>query len=410
MILPYSTDAPIYHWPFATVGMIILNTILLFVTPAAVEAGYALQLGDGIHPLQWLTHNFLHGGIMHLVGNMMFLWVFGLIVEGKIGAIPFLIIYLLMGVCHGATVQLACLHVTPIPALGASSIIFGLMAIAMIWAPKNDLQCLVFFGFGFRGYGDIWDIPIVAFAIFDIGWELFDIWLSGMVGWGYVGSAMLHLSGAFWGLIVGIAMVKLRLVDCENWDIFAVLEHRVGKAKSEVRASRAQPVIFERDGGERNSSSKSKSKPTSTKSGGNWEKTPQTRAADSMRKIQKQLEARDTDAMRDAYIKARENAAFEPDEKTLIAWIKELHTLEAWKPSMPFMRDYLRRFPQKGNRVRLRLAQVLLREQRPTQALREIEQVKPESLDPSLTMAKRQLELKARELIEEGVLELEGDD
>ena len=52
------------------------------------------MLGDGIHPLQWLTNIFLHAGFFHLVGNMIFLWTFGFVVEGKLGWLPFTALYL----------------------------------------------------------------------------------------------------------------------------------------------------------------------------------------------------------------------------------------------------------------------------------------------------------------------------
>jgi membrane associated rhomboid family serine protease len=399
MILPYSTDAPIYHWPFATVGLIVLNTALLFVSPAATEAGYALDLGQGLHPIQWVTHNFLHLGPGHLVGNMIFLWAFGIVVEGKIGPFWYLVIYLLIGICHGISVQIACLHVEPSKLLGASSIIYGLLAVCMIWAPKNELQCLVFFAFGFRGYGDIWDIPIMTFAIFYIGWELAWLGFLGMTGFSFVSSAMAHISGAVWGTLIGILMVKMKWVDCENWDIFAVIGGHQGKSKAEIRPSSSRPVIFDK---EKEKAHKSK--------GGNWEKTPETRAAESIRKIRKQIEARDPDAVRDAYVNARSNEMFEPAEDILRDWIKELHVLEAWKPSLPLMRDYIRRFPDKSVRVRLRLVQILIKQQRPAQAMRELQQLRQSALPPQLAVAHGDLEAKAHQMLEEGVLELEGDD
>ncbi len=99
IVIPTGTDAPIYHWPYATVGLIVLNVALLFAVPP--EAGkvrldendeviedvetvsnfecYSLAVGDGrLHPVQWVTHNFLHFGFLHLAGNMLFLWAFDL--------------------------------------------------------------------------------------------------------------------------------------------------------------------------------------------------------------------------------------------------------------------------------------------------------------------------------------------
>src|SRR4051794_8902562 len=125
LVVPTGTDAPIYHWPYATVGMMVLNAALLFLVPPpgayapeldeddnVVESAegqvptferYALALGDGkVHPVQWVTHNFLHYGFMHLLGNLIFLWSFGIVIEGKLGALKYLAMYLAIGTLHGA--------------------------------------------------------------------------------------------------------------------------------------------------------------------------------------------------------------------------------------------------------------------------------------------------------------------
>ena len=98
MILPIGTDAPIYHRPIATVGLIVANVIAFGYSMTNFEEAdwlrWMLLTGDGLHPLQWVTHGFLHANIFHLAGNMVFLWAFGLIVEGKLGALAFLGLYL----------------------------------------------------------------------------------------------------------------------------------------------------------------------------------------------------------------------------------------------------------------------------------------------------------------------------
>ena len=75
--------------------------------------GFAQQLvlehGNGLHPAQWLTSHFAHADMMHLVGNMAFLWSFGLIVEGKLGWWKTLVTYLGVGIVHGAFTQLVML-------------------------------------------------------------------------------------------------------------------------------------------------------------------------------------------------------------------------------------------------------------------------------------------------------------
>src|SRR5438270_3458805 len=105
IIVPTGTDAPIYHWPYATVAMILINIAVFFAIPPGSNDPvmdendeviehvltnfdrYSLALGNGLHPVQWLTHNFLHLSFLHLAGNLLFLWAFGIVVEGKLGAL-----------------------------------------------------------------------------------------------------------------------------------------------------------------------------------------------------------------------------------------------------------------------------------------------------------------------------------
>jgi len=84
VIIPWGTDAPIYHRPIATIGVMVACVVAFAVDPRHEHTEYLLALGDGVHPLQWLTNIFLHGDIMHLLGNLLFLWAFGIIVEGEV--------------------------------------------------------------------------------------------------------------------------------------------------------------------------------------------------------------------------------------------------------------------------------------------------------------------------------------
>ena len=106
MIIPWGTDAPIYHRPIATIAIIVLNVLSSLLFPAATHEDWTLVLGDGIHPLQWLTNIFMHLGFDHLVGNMLFLWAFGIIVEGKLGWRGFALVYLGLGIVESALMQL----------------------------------------------------------------------------------------------------------------------------------------------------------------------------------------------------------------------------------------------------------------------------------------------------------------
>ncbi len=85
MLLVYSSDTPLYHYPFATVGAMVLCVVFSLGAITTGSTDYILVWGDGYHPTQWVTSNFAHVGIAHLVINLMFLFCFGLVVEGKIG-------------------------------------------------------------------------------------------------------------------------------------------------------------------------------------------------------------------------------------------------------------------------------------------------------------------------------------
>ena len=102
--------APIYHFPFATIGLIVVNAAAFGTTIAHEHPEeWMLAFGQGLHPVQWITSAFLHADIMHLVGNMIFLWAFGLVIEGKLGWWRFLIVYLGLAAFESAVVQLCML-------------------------------------------------------------------------------------------------------------------------------------------------------------------------------------------------------------------------------------------------------------------------------------------------------------
>lgn len=441
MIIPLGTDAPIYHFPFATVGMIVVNVLLFLFGPAIVvdpsssiaeaearqarvDAGgdpdfaldeefqepefspYMLALGTGLHPLQWVTHNFLHLDIFHLIGNMIFLWAFGIIVEGKIGWWKFLLVYLGIGTIHGAAVQAVCLALPePTAGAGASAIIYGLLAICMVWAPKNDISCFVFFIMFLRIFANMYDIPILWFVAFYLGWEVVTLFLqAGIHGGLPVGSALGHVSGAVWGLLVGLVMFKLRWVDCEHWDIFAVLQRREGHPPDDPRYVKKKPVPKTLDEAPKR---RRKTKGVDA-SESPW--VEDDRGLPALRRVQKLIENGDTLAARQAYETSASKLTNWPQAEDLYALIKSLHVVGEWEASVPLMRDYCRRFPARSTKVRLKLAQVLLNDlRRPEAALRVLGESSEGSLDESLDKVRRQLIRQAMKMREEGVLELEGE-
>lgn len=229
MIIPYGTDAPVYHLPFTTIGVIVLNTVIFLVTGMGHNPQYdwlALQF-DQVNPVQWITAAFMHGSFGHLIGNMIFLWCFGLIVEGKLGWYRFAMLYLGLALADGAVGQVPMFLFSSHggQAVGASGVIFALIVIAMIWAPKNDIQ--VFYWWFFFFVGTV-EVSVLTVGWFFLAWEILTVFLvTGLFGL-QMSSAVLHLLGASVGVPFAIYMLQTKRVDCEGYDLFTQMGWSTG--------------------------------------------------------------------------------------------------------------------------------------------------------------------------------------
>ncbi len=103
---------------------------------------YAL-IPDHLHLTSLFTSMFLHGGWLHLIGNMWFLWVFGSHIEDAMGSAKFLIFYLISGVASALVQTFANLG-SPVPTIGASGAIAGVMGAFLILYPRVRIVTLVF--------------------------------------------------------------------------------------------------------------------------------------------------------------------------------------------------------------------------------------------------------------------------
>lgn len=145
-----------------------------------------------------LSSMFLHGGWMHLIGNMWFLWIFGDNVEDSMGHGRFLVFYLLCGVA-AATLQILAAPDSRVPMVGASGAIGGVMGAYVVLYPWVRVQLLVVLGF----FVTRWTVP----ALFMLGyWFLLQL-LGGAASLGRVGEGGV----AFWahtgGFVAGALLV-----------------------------------------------------------------------------------------------------------------------------------------------------------------------------------------------------------
>jgi membrane associated rhomboid family serine protease len=157
-MFPIRDHNPSLRTPWVTWAIIALNTVLLVATmpwggdrvdlwlswalfPGAVTQGEALA---GI-----LGHMFLHAGVMHFAGNMLFLWIFGDNLEEILGHFGFALFYLAAGLA-AASAQILTDISSPIPMVGASGAIAGVMGGYLLLFPRARVDVLFIFGLFFR--------------------------------------------------------------------------------------------------------------------------------------------------------------------------------------------------------------------------------------------------------------------
>ena len=229
-MFPLRDDNPTLLTPFITLALIAANVVLwLYVQGAGMSpdevatsicrfgmipaeitgqtAGYeGIQLGEDMPPcefggLRWatlLTSMFMHGGWLHLIGNMWFLWLFGNNIEDSMGHLRFLVFYLLTGVA-GALAHLATATNSLVPTVGASGAISGVMGAYLVLYPRIKIETLFWLFIFIR------IIPIPA-------WFVLGQWFALQLLSGYLAP---NVGGgvAFWahvgGFVAGLVLVKL---------------------------------------------------------------------------------------------------------------------------------------------------------------------------------------------------------
>jgi membrane associated rhomboid family serine protease len=152
-MFPIRDDNPHFLKPYATIGLIVANVVawVLLQGIGTEPALSASVFGLGLVPADTSWHSivtsmFLHGGWLHLIGNMWFLWIFGNNVEDAMGHFRFILFYLLCGVA-AALAQIAANPDSEIPMVGASGAIGGVMGAYVLLYPRVHVHLLVVLGF-----------------------------------------------------------------------------------------------------------------------------------------------------------------------------------------------------------------------------------------------------------------------
>lgn len=194
--------------PFVTVGLILVNLLAFF---------YELSLDDfslhhfltewGMVPRNFefadiFTSMFLHGGWMHVIGNIWFLWIFGDNIEDILGHSQYLVFYLLCGLV-GGLLHVAFNPNSAVPAIGASGAISGVMGAYLMRFPRSRIHTLIFFFI----FATTLEVPALLMIGYWFVVQLFS-------GFGHLAMAAGDHGGTAWfahigGFVAGMVLIRI---------------------------------------------------------------------------------------------------------------------------------------------------------------------------------------------------------
>ncbi len=210
MFIPLRDENPTRRFPIVTVTLIALNILIFFYqvfSPQGLEY-HVLRMGaipyEITHfttvtffprispPLTLLTSMFIHGGILHLFGNMLYLWIFGNNIEDFLGPLRFILFYLISGL-GASLIHIAFHPSSQVPMVGASGAIAGVLGAYFLLYPGARVLTLVF----------IWILPVPAFIILGLWFvaQVVNVGIGGGVAW------FAHIGG----FLIGLGLLQLYL-------------------------------------------------------------------------------------------------------------------------------------------------------------------------------------------------------
>jgi membrane associated rhomboid family serine protease len=229
-MLPLRDSVPTRTTPFVTVGLIVANFLVWFwelsrpgvdvhvfrdgFYPCSLHGPCHVPAPFAVHPLPWwegvFTGMFMHASWEHILGNMLFFWIFGNNVEDALGHVRFLVWYLAAGVVAMVaqtvvTLEFAGVRAASIPNIGASGAIAGVLGAYFVLLPRARVLTLIFFGIIL-----IREIPAFWFLGIWIGLQA---WTGGLslvhpaAGGGVAFFA--HIGGFAFGLATGLVLLLL---------------------------------------------------------------------------------------------------------------------------------------------------------------------------------------------------------
>ena len=231
-MIPLRDNVPTRTFPIVTIGIIVANAIVWFweiggrgvdyhvfkdgYYPCTLHGPCAVPVLDGTsfaHHLPWyegtFSSMFMHGSWVHILGNMLFLWIFGNNVEDALGKIRFLLWYLAAGVAATAlqtfvTLSFGTVRDASIPNIGASGAIAGVLGAYFLLLPRARVLTAIFFGLIFlREIPASWFLGIwIALQLWQGGFGLTHPDQTGGV------AVFAHIGGFAFGLLTVFLVAK----------------------------------------------------------------------------------------------------------------------------------------------------------------------------------------------------------
>jgi membrane associated rhomboid family serine protease len=213
-MIPLRDDRPTRAFAFVTVAIIILNAVVFwhelslgnshrvgsFFASFALTPAHLTHEPSADSVLTIFTSMFMHGGWLHITGNMLYLWIFGNNVEDSVGHFKFILFYLLCGIAAAAT-QVAISPDSTVPMIGASGAVSGVLGAYLLLLPRARVLVL----FPIWIFWRVFYVPAMLMLVFWFGLQL----LSGLA----VLRVDVNGGVAFWahigGFVAGMLLIPI---------------------------------------------------------------------------------------------------------------------------------------------------------------------------------------------------------
>jgi len=225
MFFPIRTDRRLQRTPWVNYSLIGTNLVVFLLTDQGRSqnlVGRLMLFSPQPSWWQFISYQFLHAGWMHLLGNMLFLYVFGNSVEDRLGKFSYLMFYLAGGVIAGLGHAL----VESAPVLGASGAVAGVSGAYLALFPLSNVTIVYLFIFI-----GTFEISSMMLILFQIGQDAF-MFIGRFGGVAYLA----HLSGYAYGFTIGIGLLWMRLLNREPYDLLTLISHRRRRSQFKTMA------------------------------------------------------------------------------------------------------------------------------------------------------------------------------